>query len=502
MAACELSFEFDKDSTHYAVGDTVSGRVLLKALSDFQCQSLLLQLFWHSNCLIDRENALRLNLFNGVIKAGQKLAFPFQFNVPAGPLSYNGKLLFVNWKLSVEADIPWSLNVSAITDLAFYSKDGDDTVISIGDNEELLNLARYIGNKASAIKNFEFKEPERVDVKSQLWLYGPNVALGLIAFIVLFSFIPMREGLRFTVVGLLVTLGPILALIVLSHYAEAMKSAWLQWRYGPFQLTLPSDPLIAPGKDCVMELSFCPKKDMKVRRVWAVLSGQEKVFERRGKQNYWNVHQPFREVVHFCEEEVFQEGQERHFKQSHTLAPHAPISFAGEECRLDWSLTVHIDLANGMDWAMTKPLVVYPSAVVEALGKKQEPKIKAKAKPKAMKLASVPSLGAALQQLKTAVQSGDRGRIRAALGAKIQSFDLKVEHVKPTPEASALPGCSGGQTVVGRAVGFQSASIAVQYDPSLNDETSQLQEGDGLLVEARLKAWDGQESRAILLGRV
>lgn len=502
MAACELSFEFDKDSTHYAVGETVSGRVLLKARSDFQCQSLLLQLFWHSNSLIDRDNALRLNLFQGVIKAGQKLAFPFQFNVPAGPLSYNGKLLFINWKLSVEADIPWSMNVSANTDLAFYSKDGDDTVLSIGDNEELLNLARYIGNKASAIKNFEFKEPERVDGKSQLWLYGPNVALGLIAFVVLISFIPMGEGIRFAAMGLFVTLGPFLALILLTHYAEAMKSAWLRWRYGPFQLTRPSDPLIAPGKDCAMELTFCTKRDLKVRRVWAVLSGQEKVFERRGKRNYWNVHQPFREVIHFCEDEVFQAGQERHFKQSHTLAPHAPISFAGAECRLDWSLTIHIDLANGMDWTMTKPLVVYPSAVVEALGKKQGPKIEAKAKPSAIKLAAVSSLGAALQKLKAAVQSGDRTRIQAALGTKIQSFDLKVEHVRPTTEATALPGCSGGQTVVGRPVGIQNASIAVQYDPSLNEETSQLQEGDELLVEARLKAWDGQESQAILLGRV
>lgn len=116
MSKCEVWFELDRANHHYQPGETISGRVHVRANKDFKCNNIVLRLEWRTHGKGNRDTggnqefAIAGTARNTTLWGGEDHAFPFEFTAPAGPLSYHGHLINIDWYLSAAIDIPWAFD--------------------------------------------------------------------------------------------------------------------------------------------------------------------------------------------------------------------------------------------------------------------------------------------------------------------------------------------------------------------------------------------------------
>ena len=115
MSKCELEIVFDNDKREYHVGDTVKGKVNVKVNASCQCDKLTLDHQWRTHGRGNRAQGRvdSENLFSGQWDTPGTYAYPFELILPAGPLTYRGHHINVDWYLNARADIPWAIDPKA-----------------------------------------------------------------------------------------------------------------------------------------------------------------------------------------------------------------------------------------------------------------------------------------------------------------------------------------------------------------------------------------------------
>jgi len=112
MSKCDLQIVFERDDRTYRGGDEVSGTVYVQVNQDVETNGIVLERFWQTH---GRGNTAtgpkeRNVLFQGDLRAGQSLSYPFRFTAPDGPPTYHGRYLNVDHYVHVHVDIPWAID--------------------------------------------------------------------------------------------------------------------------------------------------------------------------------------------------------------------------------------------------------------------------------------------------------------------------------------------------------------------------------------------------------
>lgn len=498
MAKCDISIALNKKSNTFAVGERVRGRVLVRVNTDCVCQGLVLRLHWKVGICLEDETVLRFHLFRGRWKAGQRVAFPFDFEAPAGPLSHRGAVLKLQWCITVTADIPMTLGIQTSTDIFLTLSPDDDTVVSQGDDDKLRNLGRYVGVRASKLIAPEVNVPEAFPYKEELKTYGPLFVLGLIFLGLMFSFTPWDDGAlaMFMAVALFLLLAGVASATI--HAWESIVRGLGGSKFGGVSLSFGPSEFLAPGLSSELKLEFCPKRAITVKSARATLRCEEIVYKTHARRHEERQlkHAVYEADIPICEGQYFEAGDQVELTKSFQLPSETPSSFFVSEAHVLWTLDLVIETERGLSWREARPVIVYPRSIVNGLCIAKAPLVKV-TMPQSEVSAGPNTLRAALKKLKIAAGSGDREQIRGALALSQFSFELKVEKVVDTPSDAALPGRAGGQTVLGRPIGLASESVAVQFDSSFNNETQTLRTGDELVVEGYLQGWNAREQQPL-----
>ena len=98
MSKCDLSIELTDGKRTYQIGEIVRGAVHVAVDADCSCDKLTLTHQWqtHGRGNRARGEENKQVLFEGQWRAGESASYPFEFEVPAGPLTFHGHLLNVD----------------------------------------------------------------------------------------------------------------------------------------------------------------------------------------------------------------------------------------------------------------------------------------------------------------------------------------------------------------------------------------------------------------------
>ncbi len=110
LQACDVQLSFDQPDAVYTVGDEVTGKVCLTPHRTLDPGGMTLELFWRTHGRGNRTSGEttrhKLALTERRLEPGRTYSVPFSFTAPAGPLTYRGHLLNVDWYVRAVLDVP------------------------------------------------------------------------------------------------------------------------------------------------------------------------------------------------------------------------------------------------------------------------------------------------------------------------------------------------------------------------------------------------------------
>ena len=111
MPSCELRIVLAPPGITYHPGEKISGTVLASTTDGCGCNRLTIALQWltHGKGNGALGTAIEHVLFVGDWKPAETHEYSFEIPAPAGPLTYHGTLLNVDWHLTARADVPGEL---------------------------------------------------------------------------------------------------------------------------------------------------------------------------------------------------------------------------------------------------------------------------------------------------------------------------------------------------------------------------------------------------------
>lgn len=343
MAALDLRFEVDSDQRTFVPGDTISGELVVNASKKTKCKGLSLTLGWetHGHGNVDEGVAEETLLFEGEYSANSEHRYPFSFELPAGPYTYNGHYLNVAWSLHAEADVPWAFDPEATWDL----------VLEPGDNPPRSRQLRG-----------QMKDMDELMSMADTLRMGAGGFLATIgALSLLYAFATGFE------------IGPALMIgVALLFFGGTMAFGSIRKKLAEKKLgevTVSIEPeVLAPGDEFVCKIQFQPQSEAKVLDITAEINGSEVVTSGSGTSRTTYTHELHSEVIHIQKEELrtFRPGLPVEL-ELHGEVPHdAPFSFNASDNSLKWSLELHIDIARSPDWKETHPLFVAPCGLSDS----------------------------------------------------------------------------------------------------------------------------------------
>ena len=100
---------------HREAGGTISGRVLLSTDEPVDCRKVVVEVGWRTEGRGDRDGEMcsSVTLHSGEIQPGDE-AFPFEFDLPAGPMSYAGHYINIIWNVQARVDLAWKFDPVAV----------------------------------------------------------------------------------------------------------------------------------------------------------------------------------------------------------------------------------------------------------------------------------------------------------------------------------------------------------------------------------------------------
>ena len=116
MKRVRLRVVLDDPRRRYAPGDRVPGRVEAEVDEACTCSALTVGLGWFTTGECNEASATPASrvLGRGTWRAGDRLSFPFDLALPAGPPSHRGRHFNVVWRVRAEAALDWALDPEAV----------------------------------------------------------------------------------------------------------------------------------------------------------------------------------------------------------------------------------------------------------------------------------------------------------------------------------------------------------------------------------------------------
>lgn len=362
MAKYNLWIVLDRDDRTYAAGEKISGRVEVQVLEDCHCKRLIVSRRWTTQgerCQDSARVEGDLVLFSGPWQAGQSLSYPFEFPAPAGPLTYQGRLFSIRWRVAACAEVGlWNPDVET----QFRLVAGEKPAAGLTGTESWLPAAPRGGTKPAGVGKRSLAAGLAVGA---LVVGLPALLLGLRHLLPMFVPLPLPLPLFY----LLTTPQAIGAVLVgglltaagwrgaLAHLRPAIAGTKL----GAIDVEL-SPPLVRPGDRVTCTVRFQPRAAVDLIEGTAKLVATEHSVIR-GTGDESDVHR--QQVV--CRSSAplgvgrtISAGEPALLDATLTLPEDAPHSFWGGNNKLLWAVRVELKLRGWPDWSQEIPLIVRP----------------------------------------------------------------------------------------------------------------------------------------------
>ncbi len=311
MSKSELKISIDKPDRIYRGGETVTGAVEVYVNERCECKALILKCEWrtHGKGNIARGEVTSVNLFSGTWEPGASFAYEFSIQLPAGPATYHGTYLNVDWYLKAQADVPWAIDPKS---------EADFVLIPIS--------ARVPAKRVSEIKK-------------------PSGACGMGCMLVM-SLIFGGVGVGLLVASLqqsgcatlmMAGFGALFAAAGVWILVSSIRKTIAEKRLGPLHLELSGDRARG-GDPLTATVRFTPSADIALSRVMATLQAFERCVSGSGTNTTTHRHTFFTRDVQLCGPRGAAAGAGVELRGEFVLPADAPPSFNASDNELTWSV--------------------------------------------------------------------------------------------------------------------------------------------------------------------
>lgn len=320
MTKCNLTIRLDSPDQPLRGGGKARGIVRIVSEVETRCRGLNVAMV--ASCDGPGGQTLTsgpgLDVFSGTLVAGQPREFPFEVEVPAWPLTYEGVRFQIRHEVRATADIPWAIDPRA--SIAVRVVPGD----------------------------LDYSPPDQSKIFS-----GPSWLLKSISFLFPLVFV-------FNVLGPRLIAFLVVALGVLGLPFWLLFRWYPKWRIGKVDFQL--QPLmLTPGEWVSGHLSIHPRGTLHAKRISVRLTATE-VCESGGGDD-----RKIERVEIYGRDMVEAEGQalpgERatRFELMTRLPPVAAYSLRQGSNQLAWAVEASIRIFGLLRWNETRVLSVVPS---------------------------------------------------------------------------------------------------------------------------------------------
>lgn len=340
MSKCDLQVVLDEPGRAFQVGDRITGHVEVAVNAACTCNGLSVTQRWRTHGRGNRAygSGETLTLFTGEWQPGEVHSFPFEFQAPAGPLTYHGHYLNVDWYLEAQADIPWALDPKA--EVEYLLEIGD------ADPRDLHQLTVPItrGQRSGG------------PIFCMLLFFAPFIVFGTLAFVggVGALLTGKGEGLFMIIWGSL--FGGIPGLMALLM----LRNTFAQRKLGQVQVSFEPNA-VEPGESTRLYLAFQPKAEIQVNKITVTFKGQEVVVSGSGTNKTTHRHDLHEEAHELTGSCTLRRLEHADFKLDLEVPKDAAPSFTASSNEVSWTCAVHVDIARWPDWSEDIPLVVVPA---------------------------------------------------------------------------------------------------------------------------------------------
>jgi hypothetical protein len=343
MSKCDLAISFEDDKRDYQIGDTVRGTVKVDVNAPCTCDNLTLGHQWRTHGRGNRDVGPTepIVLFTGQWEEPGTYTYPFELKMPAGPLTYRGNYINVDWYLDARADIPWAIDPKAQEEVILTCGDYSGELIDCIVEDRVLS----IGRDWSKMSSQELAESKNQNLG---WAFAISFVLLCVGGPFVWEGVSLlleenRSGVLFILVGCVFffPFGQVLKSFVVLRLAER--------KLGRVDLSI-QPTLPRPGDELKCSVRFSPKMDAQVNSVTITLKGTETAVSGSGTSSVTHT-----SLFHNSPKEVMahrqiHKGESVALETKLTLPPDATPSFRTRDNRIGWHVFVHIDIPGWPDW--------------------------------------------------------------------------------------------------------------------------------------------------------
>lgn len=369
MSKCNFTITFSKPDRIYTAGDEAKGTLNIVVNEAMTCKKLTLRSEWrtHGKGNVHSGDPQEQTLAGQEEwGAGSVKSFAFQFAIPAaGPVTYHGHYLNVDWYIAVEADTAWALNPKHeeeffVTGVAAASAPQSNLAASGGVRPQTFDAELAQSQEMLA----GLKTPSGTLAQSNQLTTGCGTLL-LVPFLLIgfgslgfgvYGFLSdwdWSEHLAPLLVGAAFTIVPLIILFILLRNQLAERTL------GAVSFTVDPKPLHA-GSKVKCTLAFTPKSAVNVEKITFMLRGEENATSGSGTKKTTYTHQLHEEIFTEPYAEPLSEGQFIRLEKSFALPANAAPTFLTSSNTVKWELHTHIYIKAAPDWTESSEITVLP----------------------------------------------------------------------------------------------------------------------------------------------
>ncbi len=494
MSKCDIRIEFDRDDRTYSGGETVAGRVFIRVNESVNSKGITLTHQWRThgrgNVTSGPKEKIELETARSY-SPGEEYEFPFSLTTATHPVTYHGTMINVDHYVSIQVDVPWSINPKA----------EEEYILVAGNPPE-----HFVGSRNEVIA------PKPTTGKSSI--------IGKVILAVVFGVLLIAVSV------FAFFLLPIILLI--AGYFWFRKKA-LAMRLGEVQLSIPH-VIVSPGEPWSASLQFQPRKQFRINSIGLTLLGKESATSGSGTTSTTYTHRILEQKFVGRANDMLTAGESVREEFTFDFPDTDAFSLELSDNKIQWTATIRIDIPAFPDWSKTQALQVVPTAFLKNLTDAASPSASSHAQQHTSRGPAIAS-GSATQNRSHGPSDGDELTIHesaSTVSTGISATDL----LELVAELSAAPrhgnerpdivsSASGtifdavvtvdrvissmgtlnsdpryeyGKSITGILKGTDQA-IQIITPESLNESIDDLRRGDDWPVQIKLLDWDGLYNR-------
>lgn len=331
MSKCDIRIEFDRDDRTYSGGETVTGRVFIRVNEAVKSKGITLTHQWRThgrgNVTSGPQEKIELEAARSY-SPGEEYEFPFSLATATHPVTYHGTMINVDHYVSIQVDVPWSLNPKA----------EEEYVLVAGDAPE-----HFVGSRKEVIAP---KSPT-----------GTSSIIGKVILAIIFGV------LLVAVAVFAFFLLPVILLI--AGFFWFRKKA-LASRLGEVQISIPH-VIVAPGEPWTASIQFQPRKQFRINSIGLTLLGKEAATSGSGTNSTTHTHKILEQKFVGRANDMLTAGESVREEFTFNFPDTDAFSLELSDNKIQWTATIRIDIPAFPDWSKTQALQVVPSAFLKNL---------------------------------------------------------------------------------------------------------------------------------------